>query len=101
MANDEEVRGEDMCDRMAQESPNGPAKFVCGGLYVGRCKLVRKMLNRVDDVIKQDGHKAGFFDQALYQIMQLRYKDLNIRVVSSSKCNNCPRSMQLLTVLSV
>jgi hypothetical protein len=84
MANGEMVRGEDMCERLAQEA-SGPAKYVCGGLFVGRCKLVRKMLNRVDDVIKEDGAKAGFFDQALYQIMQLRYPDLNIRTDSHMK----------------
>ena len=36
-------------------------------------------------MIKEDGSKAGFFDQALYQIMQLRYPDLNIRVDSTMR----------------
>jgi hypothetical protein len=81
MASGRQVKSEDMCTRMAELAP-GPAKYVCGGLFMGRCKLVRDMLNHVDDVIKEDGSSAGLFDQALYQIMQLRYPELNIRVDS-------------------
>jgi hypothetical protein len=41
----------------------GPNKYICGGLFMGRCKLIHKMLNLVDDVIAKDGAKAGYFDQ--------------------------------------
>ena len=54
-ATGKDVRGEEMCERMAELSPEGPAKYVCGGLFAGRCSLVRTMLNRVDEVIKEDG----------------------------------------------
>jgi hypothetical protein len=42
------------------------------------------MLNRVDDVIKEDlfNIENPFFDQALYQIMMLRYPELNMRGTS-------------------
>ena len=73
-----------MCKKLAEKS-SGPAKYVCGGLYVGRCSLVQKMLRLVDEVIEQDGASASFFDQALYQIMQLRYPELNIQVDSERR----------------
>jgi hypothetical protein len=85
MANGELVPGQDMCPRMAELSPKGPAKYICAGLFVGRCKLVRRMMNLVDSVIAEDGHFGGFFDQSVYQIMQLRYPELNMRVDSEMK----------------
>jgi hypothetical protein len=73
MANGKKVKGEDMCPAMEALS-EGPSPYLCAGLFVGRCKLVREMLNHVDDVIKQDllNLAIPFFDQALYQIMMLR-----------------------------
>jgi hypothetical protein len=83
----DEVTGEEMCPRMAALAPAGPSKYLCAGLFVGRCKLVRKMLNYVDSLIPElsDFVQDGSFDQALYQIMQLRYPELNIRVDSEMK----------------
>ena len=80
MAAGNKVRGEDMCEAMAERS-TGPSKYLCAGLFVGRCRLVRQMFNHVDDVVKQDllNVENPFFDQALYQIMMLRYPELNLQ----------------------
>ena len=80
MAAGKKVRGEDMCEAMAERS-TGPSKYLCAGLFVGRCRLVRQMFNHVDDVVKQDllNVENPFFDQALYQIMMLRYPELNLQ----------------------
>ena len=39
------------------------------------------MFNHVDDVVKQDllNVENPFFDQGLYQIMMLRYPELNLQ----------------------
>lgn len=85
MSNGEIVEGEDMCPRFAKMSPKGRGKFICAGLFMGQCKLIRRMVNLVDTVISEDGHFAGMFDQALWQIIALRYPELNLRVDSEMK----------------
>ena len=75
-----QIPGDKMCTEQAARVKNSTAKteaggmhpYICGGLFMGRCWLIKKMLNLVDEVIAQDGGKAGYFDQALYGIMQQR-----------------------------
>lgn len=71
------VRGELVCDKLKSLSHG---KFLCAGLYMGRCSLIRKLLNRLDDIIREDGKFGGYYDQALFQIAQFRYPDLEITV---------------------